>query len=452
MKYIFNVLILTAVGLLILFPACQDDSYKIPEGSFDELIYGPPPVVKITDKDGVQTLKVDGLDFYVKGVASNNYHELAINYGANTARTYGVGSDTKRILDNCYKASVYVNIGLAIKREADGFDYNNESAVKEQFELLKTQVERFKDHPAILMWSIGNEADASYTNKKLWDAVNDIAEMIHKIDPNRPTTTALAGAKEEAIKDIIERAPAIDILSINSYAPNLPTALKSIRNAGWTKPYMITEFGPRGTWQMNPEPNRILPWGALVEQTSSEKETDYLSAYQNHIEANKDNGCIGSFVFLWGYQTHGEVLNWYGLFDKKGYSYPSVDAMQFVWTGSYPENKAPVIASRKDMTMNGKVAEDIIEVVKSSANNTASVVATDPEGDFLSYDWMIMKEGTKSSDGSLPDGIANLIEDNTKKDITFTAPKDVGGYRLYVFVRDDVNKKVASACIPFLVK
>lgn len=80
---------------------------------------------------------------------------------------------------------------------------------------------------------------------------------------------------------------------------------------------MITEFGPRGTWQMNPEPERVLPWGGLVEQTSSEKEADYLKAYQENIAVNKDNGCLGSFVFLWGYQTHGEVLTWYGLFDKK---------------------------------------------------------------------------------------------------------------------------------------
>lgn len=82
---------------------------------------------------------------------------------------------------------------------------------------------------------------------------------------------------------------------------------------------MITEFGPRGTWQMNPEPERVLPWGGLVEQTSSEKEADYLKAYQENIAVNKDNGCLGSFVFLWGYQTHGEVLTWYGLFDKRIY-------------------------------------------------------------------------------------------------------------------------------------
>ena len=40
---------------------------------------------------------------------------------------------------------------------------------------MKATVERFKDHPALLVWSIGNEAEASYTNLKLWDAINDIA-------------------------------------------------------------------------------------------------------------------------------------------------------------------------------------------------------------------------------------------------------------------------------------
>ena len=171
----------------------------------------------------------------------------------------------------------------------------------------------------------------------------------------------------------------------------------------------------------------------------------------SRIIANKDNGCIGSFVFLWGYQTHGEVLTWYGLFDKKGYTFPAVDAMQYAWTGSYPLNRAPVIATRNDILMNGKKAEEVIKVSPNSSNE-AKVTATDPDGDDLTYDWMIMKEKTASSDGSLPDGITGLIDDNTKKNITFKAPSQAGGYRLIVFVRDVKNKKVASAVIPFLVQ
>ena len=205
---------------------------------------------------------------------------------------------------------------------------------------------------------------------------------------------------------------------------------------------------------MNPEPDRILPWGdpaALVEQTSTEKEAIYLEAWQKNIKPQEANGCIGSFVFLWGYQNHGEVLNWYGLFDKNKYSYGAVDAMQYCWTGKYPEIRAPRIESREDMTMNGKIAEDAIRVAPSS-ENTAKVTATAQDGVTLTYHWLIYREGDAAEDGSMPDGIEGLIEDPTKSEISFKAPAGVGGYRLYVFAKDDVNRKVASACIPFCVE
>ena len=53
---------------------------------------------------------------------------------------------------------------------------------------------------------------------------------------------------------------------------------------------------------------------------------------------------------------------------------------------------------------------------------------------------------------SMPDGIAGLVAEDGKSEVTFTAPADKGPYRLYVFVTDQANKKAAVACIPFLVK
>lgn len=448
LRYLLSV-ILIFIGISI---SCSDkDDYTIPKGSFEEKPIVPPAKVEISKASGKWRLLVDGKELYVKGVACNNFYTNAADFGANVIRTYSVTDKTKAILDSAYDKGLYVNLGLYIKRETDGFDYNNATAVKAQFDDMKASVERFKDHPALLLWSIGNEAEASYTNLKLWDAINDIAKMIHETDPNHPTTTTLASSNVNHIKNIIEKAPHVDIISVNTYAPNLPGVLGNFQTAGWTNPYMITEFGPRGTWQMNPEPDRVLPWGGLVEQTSTEKEAIYLSAYQDNILANKDNGCLGSFVFLWGYQTHGEVLTWYGLFDKKGYTFPAVDAMQYAWTGAYPKNRAPVIATRNDILMNGKKAEAAITVAPASSNE-AKVTATDPDGDALTYDWMIMKEKSASADGSLPAGISGLITDNTKAEITFKAPTDAGGYRLIVFVRDAKNKKVASAVIPFLVQ
>ena len=439
------------VLLLIGLCSCDDRyDYPIPKASFEEIVMDPPAKVTLSKAGGQWKIFVNDSEFFIKGAAANNFHGEAAKYGANTVRTYGVAANTRQILDDAHAAGLYVNFGLYMKRETDGFDYNNVTAVSQQLEDMKEAVIRFKDHPALLCWSIGNEAEASYTNTKLWTAINDVAKFIHQTDPNHPTTVALANSDVNKIQLVASMAPEIDILSINSYAPTLPNVTANLASANWQKPYMITEFGPRGTWQMSPEPTRVLTWGGLVEQTSTEKAAIYLQAYQDNIYANRNNGCIGSFVFLWGYQTHGEVLTWYGLFDKKGYTFPAVDAMQFAWTGSYPANRAPVIQDRNQILMNGKKAEENITVAKG-ATNSASVVATDPEGDPLTYSWMIMKEATASADGSLPEGIAGLITDNKLSSISFKAPGSTGAYRLIAFVYDEANKKVASAVIPFYV-
>src|SRR5690606_11243938 len=124
---------------------------------------------------------------------------------------------------------------------------------------------------------------------------------------------------------------------------------------------------------------------------STEKAQDYRSCFQSHIITNMNNGCIGSFAFMWGYQTHGEVRTWYGLFNTEGRAFGAADVMQFCWTGSYPTNRAPVIASRADMLLNGRRAEDNIKLSRG-ANNQAVVVASDPDGDPLEYEWLISPE------------------------------------------------------------
>lgn len=445
---LFTIVPLVAMALGV---SCSNRyDYPIPPNSFSETELPPPVKVTLSKSSGSWKMFVNGNEFYIKGAATNNFFENAKEFGANTIRTYGITGQTPVVLDKAFKAGLQVNLGIYIKRELDGFDYNNEAAVKEQLEQVKADVIRFKDHPALLCWSIGNEVDASYSNTKVWTAVNEIAKFIHQVDPNHPTTTALVNSDVDKLKLIAQMAPQIDILSINSYAPNVPQLLANITSANWQKPYMVTEFGPRGTWQMNPEPTRVLSWGGLVEQTSTEKEADYLQVYQNHIYANRAKGCIGSFVFLWGYQTHGDVLTWFGLFDKRGYTFAAVDAMQYAWTGSYPANRAPVIQTRSQILMNNKKAEDNITVARNS-DNTAAVTASDPEGDALTYSWMIYKEKTFSTDGSLPDGIGGLISDARLPAISFKAPAETGAYRLVVFVSDEAHKKVASAVIPFLV-
>ena len=187
-----------------------------------------------------------------------------------------------------------------------------------------------------------------------------------------------------------------------------------------------------------------------MEQTSTQKANIYKSILTNAISANVDNGCIGSCAFVWGYQTSGEVQTWYGLFDTQGYSFAAVDELQYAWTGSYPANLAPEIHNRHSMTMDdGLIGDDNIALTPGSSH-TASVTATSPCGAALTYKWAVYPEGGNGSNGS-GTGLTGLITDDTVASISFRAPSTPGNYRLLVFVRDNANRKVASASIPFQV-
>ena len=146
---------------------------------------------------------MDGQEFYVKGAGLEfgNVEALA-EFGGNSFRTWRTrneGEDALDVLDRAHASGLLVLMGLDVARERHGFDYNDSLAVREQFLYLQGEVERLKDHPALLGWAIGNELNLEASNLKVYDAVNEISEMIHRIDPMHPTTTTLAGiGKREA--------------------------------------------------------------------------------------------------------------------------------------------------------------------------------------------------------------------------------------------------------------
>ena len=139
--------------------------------------------VYIEESGGTFQLYRDGSPYYVKGAAfSGHFLDSLSVYGGNSIRTYSTDSSTIDLLNKADSLGITVTMGLYAGREEDFFNYNDTAAVNAQLEDFRNFVRMYRDHPAVLMWSIGNEADASYTNYRLWDAVNDIAAMIHEED------------------------------------------------------------------------------------------------------------------------------------------------------------------------------------------------------------------------------------------------------------------------------
>ena len=394
---------------------------------------------------GKWRLYKNGEEFFINGGAVNNFYDKIAEFGGNALRTYST-AQIEPALAAARANGTYVLVGLPVGRERDGFDFGNASAIASQKANLTSIVSSYAADPAVLGWIIGNELDSSYSDARVWDVVGELSDAIKAIDPYHLTTTALAGAKKSAISQIKAQAPSLDFISVNSYYPATNNVKSNLINYGWDKPWAITEFGPSGTWGLSTSSEPPLTaWGACVEQTSSQKARIYKDLLASAINGNKDNGCIGSFAFVWGYQTHGAVLTWYGLFDENGYSFAAVDELQYGWTGSYPEKLAPVINNRHSMLIDDSlIGDDNITLVPGSVHS-AKVTATSPCGAALRYKWLIVKEGATSLAG-----MPALIQNETSASISFNAPKE-GNYRLIVFVYDDANRKVASGAIPFKV-
>ena len=125
-------------------------------------------------------------------------------------------------------------MGLDVARERHGFNYSDKKAVAQQLAMIKADVLALKDHPALLMWGIGNELNLRHANPKVWDAVNQLSEMIHQLDPNHPTTTMLAGAEPDVIQVVMKRCPDLDLLSFQLYGDinKLPQYLKASQYLG----------------------------------------------------------------------------------------------------------------------------------------------------------------------------------------------------------------------------
>jgi hypothetical protein len=298
-----------------------------------------------------------------------------------------------------------------------------------------------------LFWAVGNELDhipgSRSHNPDLWKRLNDLAVAIKRNDERHPVMTVVGtGRFEQKVQQIARECPAMDLLGINCYGDI--DSVTELARQHWPKPYAVTEWGPTGHWQV-PK----TKWRAPLEQTSSEKAAAIKKRSEDVILADKRN-CLGSFVFYWS-EKQETTHTWYGLF-RDGLRTESIDVMQQLWTGSWPENRAPSI---QRLAIEGR--PDPSEVyLEPGKTYRAYVRATDPDSDPLEFAWDIRPEvkippgsyaGNKEQRATPIDG---LIRDSAARQVEFTAPGTTGAYRIFVTILDG-NKHAAYGNVAFYV-
>lgn len=432
---------------ILLLAGCKDNKVNQDIKVLDSgMIVNTPSKVTLKNTNGKYQLLINNEPFYIKGAGLEfgNIAALAKHNGNSfrTWRTENGQSSAKEVLDEAHKNGLMVTMGIQVARERHGFDYNDIDAVKKQLEAIKKEVIALKDHPALLIWGIGNELNLHYTNPKVWDAVNEISKMIHTVDSNHLTTTSLAGISQKEITLIKERCSDLDLLAVQMYG-DLPDLPRLIKEFGWEGAYMVTEWGATGHWEVP-----TTSWGAPIEENSTVKAANYLKRYKGGIAADSLQ-CIGSYVFLWGNKQE-RTPTWYGVFLEDGKETESVDVMHYLWSNEWPENRTPQIES---FTLNNKTAYENI-ILEEEKELKAFVKINDFENDDIFYKWEILPESTDLGDGgdheSRPEKVSIEIISNLKGALSFKSPKK-GKYRLFVYASDG-HDHAATANIPFMVK
>lgn len=184
-----------------------------------------------------------------------------------------------------------------------GTDYTNKEHKKNMKQNVTEMVLAYKDEPFILMWLLGNEnnlsADYSGINTTRTNAsrypeeyakfLNEMAALIHKLDPDHPVAT---GNLQLRMIDLFNKyCPELDILGVNSYRgkEGFGSLWEEVK-VTFDRPVIITEFGCDAYWEGKGEDE--------LAQSNYHKNCWYDINYNTAAGWGQGNS-IGGIVFEW---------------------------------------------------------------------------------------------------------------------------------------------------------
>ena len=380
------------------------------------------------------------LPIQIQGAAGGGSKLELAKIGGNSFRTWDVDEETGKLLDEAKRFGMKVMLGIWLGHERHGFDYTDFDQVVKQQEKVRRAVETYKDHPAVLCWALGNEMEGyeEGNNPAIWSHIEAMANMVKRIDPKHPVATVIAEIGGRKVEAIHKLCPSIDIVGINAYGgvKSLPVRYRKL---GGTKPYIVTEYGPPGTWESSK-----TPFGAIWEKTSTEKAKWYGDTYK---ALDADPLCLGSYAFTWGYKQEG-TATWFGMLLPGGRRVAAVDVLQELWTGKPPINRCPTIQPLQ-------LSDDASNQTNQGQTLTVQLSASDPEGDALKTEWVLADESLDYNTGGdfreSPNTFPKAILKTTNTSATIKMPANGGIYRVYATVIDP-NGGAATASLPLFVK
>lgn len=227
-------------------------------------------------KFGIRTVKVEGTrflingkPFYFKGFGKHEdsaFHGRGLDcclnvkdvnlihwLNANSFRTSHYPY-AEEMYDLCDQEGIVIidetpAVGIA---SAEGKDPYQTFSIREHHEqVLRDLIARDKNHPCVVMWSMGNEPDTEHFPESAYEYWHSLYELTHQLDPaDRPVTFVCCQNNYE--QDLVTRT--MDVICVNRYygwynlSGDLDAACYGLNQEldFWEKqrkPVMITEYG-----------------------------------------------------------------------------------------------------------------------------------------------------------------------------------------------------------------
>lgn len=299
-------------------------------------------------------LEVDGQPYVAKGVTFSgtggpaNFDtdcERLSAQGVNTLRTWGTGEETAALLDAAHKHGLRVLVGLWMRpgragmENDDAFDYARDAKGREaQLQATLAQVRRFKGHPAVLAWGLGNEVILNSPDEPAKVAyarfLEKVARAVKKTDPGHPVLSVDAWTLGVPYWE--KYVPSLDAYGLNVYGRGIHALPEAVKQAGGRRPWFITEFGAQGEWEV-PKDARGVP----QEPGDTEKYDVIVDGWLNALAPQVQAGrCLGLFVFNYSSAFDHTGL-WLGMLSGTAMR-PAWHAVREAYTGTKPAPALPV--------------------------------------------------------------------------------------------------------------
>jgi cellulose synthase (UDP-forming) len=411
----------------------------------------------IKGRPGKFELLIGNKPYYIKGVAYNTAHDWRDGnmpltrrqverdfqkikeMGANTIRRYGHGIYDRNVLNIADEFDLNVLYGFWFDPKTDF--YSDSLKVAEYISDVEEKVLEYRDHPAVMAWSLGNESwgllKHRYAKPYLVKVRNSyirmieqLAQRIHELDPTRPVFSCIEHEEYQLPGELVafrDGAPSIDAIGVNSYYRE---QISRLNHTAWQfdslRPYIVSEFGPTGYW--DPKYNNTQN-SSIIEETDAEKATWYKHQWLKYVDGHKGYN-IGGFAYCWHDRMEGS-FTWFGITDYKGRVKPAYYALKEVWTNNKSERLPEFLIEAPGKIIPGK-KYDYVAVQKGSNSNN------------WKYEWRLLKD-------EYLDKVDNIEVSEDPARISVTIPETPSDYRLYLFVTDESNQKVTTASVPVKV-